>query len=240
MIVGVILIVALVAASYTMGLFRFRSPISNGNSPWPSLQANESVNGDTSSSGSSAPSSSGSSSGSGPSSSGGASSSGGSSQSTSPSATSSSSPSSQPANSGLAAQGGQSAAAFPQTKAAQGVPDPNMPSGTATIRLASTRFLNKPNGLKGYGMALTFRGTQTITKIRLSSRSSGGTGYVYADSDSSNPNNGYPVGQFSFSGSGDTVITLSRPVSTDRLVLWVPSESMPSNNRVYFNRISVS
>ncbi len=57
MIVGVILIVALVAASYTMGLFRFRSPISNGNSPWPSLQANESVNGDTSSSGPSAPSS---------------------------------------------------------------------------------------------------------------------------------------------------------------------------------------
>ena len=240
MIVGVILIVALVAASYTMGLFRFRSPISNGNSPWPSLQANESVNGDTSSSGPSAPSSSGSSSSSGPSSSGDASSSGGNSQSTSPSATSSSSPSSQPANSGLAAQGGQSAAAFPQTKAAQGVPDPNMPSGTATIRLASTRFLNKPNGLKGYGMALTFRGAQTITKIRLSSRSSGGTGYVYADSDSSNPNNGYPVGQFSFSGSGDTVITLSRPVSTDRLVLWVPSESMPSNNRVYFNRISVS
>lgn len=240
MIVGVILIVALVAASYTMGLFRFRSPISNGNSPWPSLQANESVNGDTSSSGPSAPSSSGSSSGSGPSSSGDASSSGGSAQSTSPSATSSSSPSSQPANSGPAAQGGQSAAAFPQTKAARGVPDPNMPSGTATIRLASTRFLNKPNGLKGYGMALTFRGTQTITKIRLSSRSSGGTGYVYADSDSSNPNNGYPVGQFSFSGSGDTVITLSRPVSTDRLVLWVPSESMPSNNRVYFNRISVS
>lgn len=240
MIVGVILIVALVAASYTMGLFRFRSPISNGNSPWPSLQANESVNGDTSSSGPSAPSSSGSSSGSGPSSSGDASSSGGSAQSTSPSATSSSSPSSQPANSGPAAQGGQSAAAFPQTKAARGVPDPNMPSGTATIRLASTRFLNKPNGLKGYGMALTFRGTQTITKIRLSSRSSGGTGYVYADSDSSNPNNGYPVGQFSFSGSGDTGITLSRPVSTDRLVLWVPSESMPSNNRVYFNRISVS
>lgn len=240
MIVGVILIVALVAASYTMGLFRFRSPISNGNSPWPSLQANESVNGDTSSSGPSAPSSSGSSSSSGPSSSGDASSSGGNSQSTSPSTTSSSSPSSQPANSGPAAQGGQSAAAFPQTKAAQGVPDPNMPSGTATIRLASTRFLNKPNGLKGYGMALTFRGTQTITKIRLSSRSSGGTGYVYADSDSSNPNNGYPVGQFSFSGSGDTVITLSRPVSTDRLVLWVPSESMPSNNRVYFNRISVS
>lgn len=240
MIVGVILIVALVAASYTMGLFRFRSPISNGNSPWPSLQANESVNGDTSSSGPSAPSSSGSSSGSGPSSSGDASSSGGSAQSTSPSATSSSSPSSQPANSGPAAQGGQSAAAFPQTKAARGVPDPNMPSGTATIRLASTRFLNKPDGLKGYGMALTFRGTQTITKIRLSSRSSGGTGYVYADSDSSNPNNGYPVGQFSFSGSGDTVITLSRPVSTDRLVLWVPSESMPSNNRVYFNRISVS
>lgn len=240
MIVGVILIVALVAASYTMGLFRFRSPISNGNSPWPSLQANESVNGDTSSSGPSAPSSSGSSSGSGPSSSGDASSSGGSTQSTSPSATSSSSPSSQPANSGPAAQGGQSAAAFPQTKAARGVPDPNMPPGTATIRLASTRFLNKPNGLKGYGMALTFRGTQTITKIRLSSRSSGGTGYVYADSDSSNPNNGYPVGQFSFSGSGDTVITLSRPVSTDRLVLWVPSESMPSNNRVYFNRISVS
>lgn len=240
MIVGVILIVALVAASYTMGLFRFRSPISNGNSPWPSLQANESVNGDTSSSGPSAPSSSGSSSSSGPSSSGDASSSGGSAQSTSPSATSSSSPSSQPANSGPAAQGGQSAAAFPQTKAARGVPDPNMPSGTATIRLASTRFLNKPNGLKGYGMALTFRGTQTITKIRLSSRSSGGTGYVYADSDSSNPNNGYPVGQFSFSGSGDTVITLSRPVSTDRLVLWVPSESMPSNNRVYFNRISVS
>lgn len=240
MIVGVILIVALVAASYTMGLFRFRSPISNGNSPWPSLQANESVNGDTSSSGPSAPSSSGSSSGSGPSSSGDASSSGGSAQSTSPSATSSSSPSSQPANSGPAAQGGQSAAAFPQTKAARGVPDPNMPSGTATIRLASTRFLNKPNGLKGYGMALTFRGTQTITKIRLSSRSSGGTGYVYADSESSNPNNGYPVGQFSFSGSGDTVITLSRPVSTDRLVLWVPSESMPSNNRVYFNRISVS
>ena len=240
MIVGVILIVALVSASYTMGLFRFRSPISNGNSPWPSLQANESVNGDTSSSGPSAPSSSGSSSGSGPSSSGDASSSGGSAQSTSPSATSSPSPSSQPANSGPAAQGGQSAAAFPQTKAARGVPDPNMPSGTATIRLASTRFLNKPNGLKGYGMALTFRGTQTITKIRLSSRSSGGTGYVYADSDSSNPNNGYPVGQFSFSGSGDTVITLSRPVSTDRLVLWVPSESMPSNNRVYFNRISVS
>ncbi|EJD64935.1 integral membrane protein MviN [Scardovia wiggsiae F0424] len=239
MIVGVILIVALVAASYTMGLFRFRSSISNGNSPWPSLQANESVNGDTSSSGPSAPSSS-SSSGSGPSSSGDTSSSGGSSQSTSPAAPSSSSPSSQPANSGPAAQGVQSAAAFPQTKAAQGVPDPNMPSGTATIRLASTRFLNKPNGLKGYGMALTFRGTQTITKIRLSSRSSGGTGYVYADSDSSNPNNGYPVGQFSFSGSGDTVITLSRPVSTDRLVLWVPSESMPSNNRVYFNRISVS
>lgn len=240
MIVGVILIVALVAASYTMGLFRFRSPISNGNSPWPSLQANESVNGDTSSSRPAAPSSSGSSSSSGPSSSGNASSSGGSSQSTSPAVPSSSSPSSQPANSGPAAQGGQSAAAFPQTKAAQGVPDPNMPSGTATIRLASTRFLNKPNGLKGYGMALTFRGTQTITKIRLSSRSSGGTGYVYADSDSSNPNNGYPVGQFSFSGSGDTVITLSRPVSTDRLVLWVPSESMPSNNRVYFNRISVS
>ena len=114
MIVGVILIVALVAASYTMGLFRFRSSISNGNSPWPSLQANESVNGDTSSSGPSAPSSS-SSSGSGPSSSGNASSSGGSSQSTSPAVPSSSSPSSQPANSGPAAQGGQSAAAFPQT-----------------------------------------------------------------------------------------------------------------------------
>ena len=133
----------------------------------------------------------------------------------------------------------QKATTYPATKTAGSVPAPHVPKNTSPIRITGRTFLNKPNGQNGYGLALTFASPVTISRLQIQMYSQGGNAFIYADSDATNPVNGYPLAQFSFDSSHTTNVTLSRPISTDRIVIWVPSGSMPDSGSLHFGIITV-
>ncbi|BAR07504.1 protein MviN [Scardovia inopinata] len=217
-LVGVLLIVALVISASSLGLFNLRSPIgsSGSSNPWPSLQPNQGVNGESASTSSSSPKK----------------------ESHKPSPTNSQKPkSSTPSSQSSAPM--QKATTYPATKTAGSVPAPHVPKNTSPIRITGRTFLNKPNGQNGYGLALTFASPVTISRLQIQMYSQGGNAFIYADSDATNPVNSYPLAQFSFDSSHTTNVTLSRPISTDRIVIWVPSGSMPDSGSLHFGIITV-
>lgn len=224
-LVGIILIVALAVASSALGIFNHPALKSGGNGDvWPSLQA-------------SYPGEEGNS----PSSSGKASPKGSlkpSSKPAQPSAKPSTSPAQQKEKPGQSAPAaGPQATSYPQQMNAQAVPAPPASANTTPLPITGRVFLNKPNGQNGYGLAITFSQKVTVSKLNIGMRDSGGTAYIYADADQTNPINGYALAKFSFDPSGSTMVTLSRPVQTDRIVIWVPANSLPTSHYLYFTHL---
>lgn len=223
-LVGIILIVALAVASSALGIFNHPALKSGGNGDvWPSLQASyPGEEGNSSSSGKASPKESAKPS----------------SKPAQPSAKPSSSPAQQkekPSQSAPAA--GPQATSYPQQMNAQAVPAPPASTNTTPLPITSRVFLNKPNGQNGYGLAITFSQKVTVSKLNIGMRDSGGTAYIYADADQTNPINGYALAKFSFDLSGSTMVTLSRPVQTDRIVIWVPADSLPTSRYLYFTHL---
>lgn len=95
------------------------------------------------------------------------------------------------------------------------------------------KFLDQPNGQQGYGYLLTLDGAHDVSKVVISIRSSGGTGYIRVNTDG-DPTQGEQVAQFTFDQSGTTTVKLDKSVNTNTVMLWVPIDSLPGN-QLYIN-----
>jgi putative peptidoglycan lipid II flippase len=127
-------------------------------------------------------------------------------------------------------------------KQAKAVPSPS-PTPTATenttpYATGTQTYLSQPAGLSGRGWYVHLTQPQSVSRLVISIRQSGGQGQVYANSTASSPNQGTPVAQFSFDASGTTTVKFSSPVSTQDLVIWVPLDTTPSGG-LYFNSVQV-
>ncbi|MGO1346581.1 MAG: murein biosynthesis integral membrane protein MurJ, partial [Bifidobacterium psychraerophilum] len=117
-------------------------------------------------------------------------------------------------------------------------PTPTATQNTTAFATGTQTFLNQPAGLQGRGWYVHLTEPQQVTRLVISIRQSGGQGQIYANSTASSPNQGDPVAQFAFDASGTTTVTLSKPVSTQDLVVWVPLDTTPSGG-LYFNSVQV-
>lgn len=95
------------------------------------------------------------------------------------------------------------------------------------------------DGVAGYAFIVTLSQSEPVSRIVLDSPSVGGTIYVYADSTSSSPQNGSPVGTGTFDASGTTTVTLNSTVNTQSLSIWISSSDFPTNGILRMNGITV-
>ena len=98
--------------------------------------------------------------------------------------------------------------------------------------------MSNPNGLEGYAFPVTLSQEEPVSRIVISSPSSGGTLSIYANSDASNPQNGAAVGSASFDSSGTTTVTLTKTTNMSKFVIWVGSSDMPTNGTLRINNVT--
>lgn len=121
-------------------------------------------------------------------------------------------------------------------KAVKQVPQPQHVN-TTPLQLASQTFLDNPAGQAGYGYALHLAEPQQAYRLVVSIRTSGGKGYVIANS-ANDPNQGERVAEFTFDPSGTTEVKFNKVVTTQDVMLWVPADSLPGN-QFYINSVQL-
>ena len=112
------------------------------------------------------------------------------------------------------------------------------PTNTTAYTVTSINFVSNPNGLEGYAFPVTLSQEEPVSRIVISSPSSGGTLSIYANSDASNPQNGAAVGSASFDSSGTTTVTLTKTTNMSKFVIWVGSSDMPTNGTLRINNVT--
>lgn len=112
------------------------------------------------------------------------------------------------------------------------------PTNTTAYTVTSINFVSNPNGLEGYAFPVTLSQEDPVSRIVISSPSSGGTLSIYANSDANNPQNGAAVGSASFDSSGTTTVTLTKTTTMSKFVIWVSSSDMPSNGTLRINNVT--
>ena len=162
----------------------------------------------------------------------GTSSSGTSSSTTSPNASSSSSQS---------ASSSETSASTPNIVTADRnvsrVPTPSVPENNTAFDIDKQEFLTNPSGQEGFGYYMHLSQEQTAQRFVITIRSSGGTGYLYANT-SDDPSEGEQVAKFTFDSSGTTDVKFTKPVKAQDFLLWVPIDSLP-NNQLYINSVKL-
>lgn len=118
-------------------------------------------------------------------------------------------------------------------KYAKAVPAPAIPVNKTAYEVDIRQFLNKPSNMDGYGYYMHLTQPQLAYKFVISIRSSGGRGYLFANT-KDDPNSGDKLAEFTFDESGKTEVKFTHPVKSQDFLLWVPRESMP-NNSLYIN-----
>ena len=68
-------------------------------------------------------------------------------------------------------------------------------------------------------------------------RTSGGKGYIRANT-TGDPTQGEQVAEFTFAEGGTTEVKFTKAVTTQDLLLWVPSDSLPQN-QLYIEKVEV-
>lgn len=101
-------------------------------------------------------------------------------------------------------------------------------TNTTPYTVASQKFLNEPNGQQGYGYYLHLSQQEEVSRVVITIRSSGGTGYIRVNT-AGDPTQGEQVAQFTFAESGTTDVVFDKAVKTQDIVLWVPIDSLPGN-----------
>lgn len=116
------------------------------------------------------------------------------------------------------------------------VPQPQHVNNTP-LDIASQNFLDNPAGQAGYGYALHLAEPQQVYRLIVSIRTSGGKGYVIANS-ATDPNQGQRVAEFTFDPSGTTEVKFNQVVTSQDVLIWVPADSLPGN-QLYINSVQL-
>ena len=115
-----------------------------------------------------------------------------------------------------------------EDKDASAVPTPKVPENNTPYSIDKQEFLTKPGGQDGYGYYMHLSEPESVYRFVVSIRSSGGTGYLYANT-TADPTQGEQVAQFSFDASGTTDVKLTKTVKSQDFLMWVPRDSLPGN-----------
>ena len=147
------------------------------------------------------------------------------------------------------APAGESGAASPNAtdivdhsdRTVQVVPTPApkpTPTNTTPYPITERGFLSRPNGLNGYGWYIKLDAPHDVWKVEIKLRQNNGHGSVYVNSNRSNPQNGESMGDWSVDSSGNAVVEFKQPVNTQEIVIWVPTDGLPTGGRITFNGVN--
>lgn len=117
-------------------------------------------------------------------------------------------------------------------KEASAVPTPRHVD-TTPFEIQSESFINEPSA-NGYGYAVHLAQPQDVYRMVITIRSSGGRGYVKVNT--TDPNAGEQVAEFTFAEGGTTEVMFDTMVNTQDILLWVPTEDLPQN-QLYIDEI---
>ena len=117
-------------------------------------------------------------------------------------------------------------------KEASAVPTPRHVN-TTPFKIQSESFINAPSA-NGYGYAVHLAQPQDVYRMVITIRSSGGRGYVKVNT--TDPNAGEQVAEFTFAEGGTTEVMFDKMVNTQDILLWVPTEGLPQN-QLYIDEI---
>lgn len=122
-------------------------------------------------------------------------------------------------------------------KDASAVPSPTVPENNTPYTIDKQEFLTRPGGQDGFGYYMHLSEPESVYRFVVSIRSSGGTGYLYANT-TADPTQGEQVAQFSFDASGTTEVKLTKTVKSQDFLMWVPRDSLPGN-QLYINKVEL-
>ncbi|WP_018142881.1 protein kinase family protein [Alloscardovia criceti] len=111
---------------------------------------------------------------------------------------------------------------LPESKAVSAVPTPEGTGSTTVIEPLGYTFLNRPDGIRGWGYSFTFSEATHFWKVEVGNQTGGGQVHIYADPTTENPTTGNEVASFSFADNAQTTsIILRKPVTATKLVVWI-------------------
>ncbi len=112
-----------------------------------------------------------------------------------------------------------------------------MPTNTTPYPIDVQQFLDYTANQRGYGYYMHLAQPQETYRFVVSIRSSGGHGYLIANS-KNDPSAGDKVADFTFDASGVTDVKFKKPITAQDFILWVPEDSMPQNS-LYINYVKI-
>ncbi|NMN01020.1 virulence factor MVIN family protein [Bifidobacterium sp. DSM 109958] len=112
------------------------------------------------------------------------------------------------------------------------------PTNTTAYPITERGFLSRPNGLDGYGWYIKLDAPHDVWKVEIKLKQNNGHGSVYVNSNRSNPQNGASMGEWSVDASGQATVEFAQPVNTQEIVIWVPSDGLPTGGRITFNGVN--
>ncbi|WEV46800.1 hypothetical protein OZX62_00370 [Bifidobacterium sp. ESL0690] len=140
-------------------------------------------------------------------------------------------------NSSSKSASGTNSKAITADKNAKAVPAPSLPVNNTPLTIDKQEFYQSPAGQDGLAYYMHISQPATVTRFVVQIRTSGGTGYLIANS-AQDPNAGQRVAQFTFDASGTTEVKLQKPVKSQDFLLWVPMDSLP-NHSLYINHVAL-
>lgn len=117
------------------------------------------------------------------------------------------------------------------------VPKPKMPTNNTPYPIDIQQFLEDTGNQRGYGYYMHLTQPQEAYRFVVSIRSSGGHGYLIANS-KNDPSAGEKVADFTFDASGVTDVKFKKPITAQDFILWVPEGSIPMNG-LYINYVRI-
>lgn len=117
------------------------------------------------------------------------------------------------------------------------VPAPKMPTNNTPYPIDIQQFLENTGNQRGYGYYMHLTQPQEAYRFVVSIRSSGGHGYLIANS-KNDPSAGEKVADFTFDASGVTDVKFKKPITAQDFILWVPQGSIPMNG-LYINYVRI-
>lgn len=117
-------------------------------------------------------------------------------------------------------------------KEASAVPTPRHVN-TTPFEIQSESFIDASSA-NGYGYAVHLAQPQDVYRMVITIRSSGGRGYVKVNT--TDPNAGEQVAEFTFAEGDTTEVMFDTMVNTQDILLWVPTEDLPQN-QLYIDEI---
>ncbi|KFI40773.1 putative integral membrane protein MviN [Bifidobacterium actinocoloniiforme DSM 22766] len=125
------------------------------------------------------------------------------------------------------------------TKSASAVPAPRQPTNTTAYPTLRQTFLSHPAGQPGFAWYVHLDAPHEVSRVEVSIRQQGGHAQIFANASASQPTPGQSLADFSFDPSGVSRVTLTKPVTTQDLIIWVPQDGLPAGGTLHFNEVKV-